>query len=125
MSTQDSATPRSSWHADLQARDRAVHSAVNDDALALEVVTLRRRNAELAAALAQARAGNVVRDSLRLELITRAEELAAELEQTRAEAARAREGLAAVLGSVRWRLGGVASRAARTPAALARRWSAR
>ena len=109
------------WRKDLRERDEAVHAQENADALAHEVAGLRRRNAELAAALTQARAGIDVRDAMMRDLSAHAAEHDAALAAATARAEQAERSLAEVLGSLRWRAGGAVSTAVRLPVTTIRR----
>lgn len=113
------------WRADLRERDKAVHAQEHADAAALEVRGLRRRNAELAAALTQARAGVEVRDALLRDLTVRVGEQDAAIAAATARADEAQRSLAEVLGSLRWRTGGMVSAAVRLPVTTIRKLGGR
>ena len=113
------------WRKDLRERDEAVHARENADALAHEVAGLSRRNAELAAALTQARAGIDVRDAMMRDLTARTREQEGQLAEATARADRAEGTLAEVLGSVRWRAGGAVSSAVRLPVRTIRKLGGR
>lgn len=117
-------TPRS-WHEELAERNRRIHDAEHDDALALEVTGLRRRNAEFAAALAQARGGIEVRDAMLRDLAARLNSIDDDHAAAADRANDAERALADVLRSRRWRAGGAISTVARAPLVAVRRYGRR
>lgn len=101
------------WH-DLAARDRDAHADEAARALALENEQLRLRNAELAAALVQAREAIAVRHRI-------LEDQSVAIAERERVAEEARQMLDAVLSSRRWHAGEAVSRAVRGPRAVLRR----
>lgn len=105
------------WH-DLASRDRQVHAQEAARALVLENEQLRLRNAELSAALLQAREAITLRHRIMEDQSVALAERDHLLAEARSRAAEAEAALDAVLSSRRWRAGDVAGRVATKPRAL-------
>lgn len=105
------------WH-DLAAQDRAAHADEAARALALENEQLRLRNAELAAALVQAREAITVRHRLLEDQSAAIAERDRVVGDAERRAVEAEHMLQQVLSSRRWQAGEAVSRVVRAPRAV-------
>lgn len=113
-------TPDAAWLRDLNQRDGAIHAELNSQAAAVDDASLRSRNAEVAAALTQARHGVAVREAMISSLHADNARLRNELAAARAEAEAAQNQVESMLRSARWRAADLAVGAVRAPLRVAR-----
>lgn len=113
-------TPDAAWLRDLNERDSAVHAELNSQADAVDDASLRSRNAEIAAALTQARHGVAVREEMIGALHTENARLRNELAAAHAEAEATHHQVESMLRSARWRAADLAVGVARVPVRVAR-----